>query len=205
MADKIYVTNGCSNHCKDEREQNDFYATNPKIVEKLFTECKIDFSKNILEPCAGNGHIAKVFKDRGYNVTCADLIQREYPLDKTWNFLEQQETFDGDIVTNPPYELAQECVEKALEMIPKGRKVVMYLKLTFLEGKKRRKLFDTNQLKNVYVLTQRSNCAKNGDEELFGAGAVAYAWFEWEKGANCKPLITWINGEEKSEKWSFME
>ena len=90
-------------------------------------------------------------------------------------------------------------------MIPKGRKVVMYLKLTFLEGKKRRKLFDTNQLKNVYVLSQRSNCAKNGDEELFGAGAVAYAWFEWEKGANCKPLITWINGEEKSEKWSFME
>lgn len=66
----------------------------------------------------------------------------------------------------------------------------MYLKLTFLEGKKRRKLFDTNQLKNVYVLTQRSNCAKNGDEELFGAGAVAYAWFEWEKGANCKLLFT---------------
>ena len=90
MADKVYVTNGCSNHCKDEREQNDFYATNPKIVEKLFTECKIDFSKNILEPCAGNGHIAKVFKDRGYNVTCADLIQREYPLDKIWNFLEEQ-------------------------------------------------------------------------------------------------------------------
>ena len=128
------------------------------------------------------------------------MIQREYPLDKTWNFLEQQKTFDGDIVTNPPYGLAQESVEKALEMIPKGRKVVMYLKLTFLEGKKRRKLFDTNQLKNVYVLTQRSNCAKNGDENDWHAGAVAYAWFEWEKGANCKPLITWINGDEKSEK-----
>ena len=54
-------------------------------------------------------------------------------------------------------------------------------------------------------MTQRSNCAKNGDEELFGAGAVAYAWFEWEKGANCKPLITWINGDENPEKWSFME
>ena len=60
-------------------------------------------------------------------------------------------------------------------------------------------------MKNVYVLTQRSNCAKNGDEELFGVGAVAYAWFEWENGANCKPLITWINGDENPEKWSFME
>lgn len=191
--DKIYVTNGCSNHCKKDRADNDFYATNPKDVELLFSECKIPFSQNILEPCAGNGHIAQVFKNKGYNVKACDLVQRDYPLDQCWDFLAQQDHFDGDIVTNPPYELACEFVQKSLEMIPPGHRVVMFLKLTFLESRKRRKLFDTKQLKTVYVYTNRTCCAKNGDEKLFGAGAVAYAWFEFVKDYNNDAVIKWIH------------
>ena len=49
--------------------------------------------------------------------------------------------WDGNIVTNPPYKYAQEFVEKALSIIPEGKKVAMFLKLTFLEGKARRALF----------------------------------------------------------------
>lgn len=189
----VFTTNGCSNHSNYEREQNDFYATNPKDVYRLFDECHIDFSNNILEPCCGNGHIAKVFKEKGYSVTCKDLIQRNYPLDGTWDFLNQNEKFDGDIVTNPPYEKACECVEKSLDMIPEGRKVVMLLKLTFLESKKRKNLFDTKQLKTVYVFRNRTGCARNGDEKKFVSGAVCYCWYEWEKGYNGDPIIRWIN------------
>lgn len=189
----IYVTNGCSNHSDKNREENDFYATNPKDVKLLFTECGLTFDKNILEPCAGNGHIAKVFKENGYNVTCGDLLQREYPLDKVWNFLEDATEFNGDIVTNPPYNLATEFVIKSLDIIPNGNKVVMFLKLTFLESKKRKPLFDTKQLKTIYVFTNRTACAKNGEEKYFGAGAVAYAWYVWEKGYNGDPIIKWIN------------
>ena len=193
MADTIYVTNGCSNHCKDERDENDFYATNPKDVDILFDECKLNFAQNILEPCAGEGHIAEVFKKRGFNVTACDLIQRKYPLDQTWDFLTQNIQFDGDIVTNPPYKLAAKFVEKSLKIIPNGRQVVMFLKLTFLESKSRRKLFDTKQLKTVYVYTNRTACARNGDEKFFNAGAIAYAWFVWEKGYNNDPIIKWVN------------
>ena len=73
MSDKIYVVNGCSNHSEFDRANNDFYATNPKDVEKLFSECNIQFAQNILEPCAGEGHIAQVFKDKGYNVTASGI------------------------------------------------------------------------------------------------------------------------------------
>jgi hypothetical protein len=45
------------------------------------------------------------------------------------------------IITNPPYKYAKEFVEKALELIDDSRKVAMFLKLTFLEGKARKKLF----------------------------------------------------------------
>lgn len=69
----------------------------------------------------------------------------------------------------------------------------MFLKLTFLEGKTRRALFDTKQLKTVYVSSSRIICAKNGVFENVGGSAVAYAWFEFEKGFQGDPVIKWIN------------
>lgn len=68
----------------------------------------------------------------------------------------------------------------------------MFLKLTFLEGKARRALFDKKQLKTVYVFSGRVKCAKNGNFEK-NSSAVAYAWFEFERGYNQLPTIKWIN------------
>ena len=104
--------------------------------------------------------------------------------------------FDGDIITNPPYKYAKEFVEHALTLIPDGRKVFMFLKLQFLEGKARKKLFETGQLKTLYVCSSRIMCAKNGDFEKMregGGSAVAYGWYEFEKGYSGKATIEWIN------------
>ena len=57
-----------------DREQNDFYATEPKATELLLE--KETFNKNILEPCAGKGHMRDVLVSHGYNVTATDLIYR---------------------------------------------------------------------------------------------------------------------------------
>lgn len=106
------------------------------------------------------------------------------------DFLQDKNIFNGDILTNPPYKYALEFVEHALELIPKGNKVIMFLKLQFLEGQERRRLFDTMQLSKVYVFSKRQQCAKNG---IFsGSSAVAYAWFVWIKGYNDSPIIEWI-------------
>lgn len=137
----------------------------------------------------GGGHLADVLKLNGYNVRATDLIDRNYG-ESGINFLEQQEQYNGDILTNPPYKYALEFVEKALELIPKGNKVIMFLKLQFLEGQERRRLFDTMQLAKVYVFSKRQQCAKNG---IFtGSSAVAYAWFVWIKGHHDLPQIEWI-------------
>lgn len=56
------------------REENDFYATEPKATELLLE--KETFNKNILEPCAGKGHIRDVLVSHGYDVTATDLIYR---------------------------------------------------------------------------------------------------------------------------------
>lgn len=97
-----------------------------------------------------------------------------------------------DIITNPPYKYAKEFVEHALSISISGVKVAMFLKLTFLEGKARRNLFEKYPPKTVHVFSNRIKCAKNGNFEETGSSAVAYAWFIWEKGFKGKPTIEWI-------------
>lgn len=112
------------------------------------------------------------------------------------DFLADSTAFDGDIITNPPYKFAADFVNHALNLVNPGNKVFMFLKLQFLEGKARRALFDTKQLKTVYVFTSRIMCAKNGkfaEMKAGGGSAVAYAWYEFQKGYNGDPVIKWIN------------
>ena len=86
-----------------------------------------------------------------------------------------------------------EFVEKAMGIIPKGHKVAMFLKLTFLEGKARREMFRVIPPKIVYVSSSRLKCARNGDFEKSDESATAYAWFLWEKGFKDKTIIKWFN------------
>lgn len=135
-----FKTIGASNHCDQERADMDYYATEPAATEWL---CRIEhFDGPILEPSCGEGHISRVLTAHGYDVTSRDLADRGFG--EVADFLADGNTeWGGDIVTNPPYAFAQEFVEKALAIIPDGRKVAMFLKLTFLEGKRRARLFET--------------------------------------------------------------
>ena len=140
------------------------------------------------------GHISETLKKHGYYVKSTDIIKRDYSGQlETADFLQRRETWDGDIITNPPYKYAAEFVEHALQVIEDGHKVAMFLKLTFLEGEKRRDLFQQNPPRKIYVFTKRINCALNGESKYFAASsAVCYAWFVWEKGNQQKPVIDWI-------------
>ena len=134
----VFKTLGASNHTDAERQREDYYATEPKATEWL---CKLErFEGRILEPSCGEGHMSRVLEAAGYKVVSRDIVDRGYGEVADFLAIDNLE-WDGNIVTNPPYKYAQECVEKALSIIPKGKKVAMFLKLTFLEGKARRALF----------------------------------------------------------------
>lgn len=187
-----FVTNGDSNHSERERGMYDYYATDPRAVEALLK--RETFSKNVLEPACGGGHISNVLEENGYDVESVDIVNRGYKGQHTSaDFFERKDTWNGDIVTNPPYKFAAEFVEHALDVTAEGHKIAMFLKLTFLEGEKRRKLFQNNPPYKIYVFTKRINCALNGDEEEFKkSSAVCYAWFVWKKGNKENPIIDWI-------------
>lgn len=67
---------GSTNHSLADREENDFYATDP-LATYLLCE-KERFSTTVWEPCVGMGHIAEVLKQCGYNVKCSDIVDRGY-------------------------------------------------------------------------------------------------------------------------------
>jgi hypothetical protein len=186
----VFVCNGDSNHSAVDRPELDYYATPPEMAEELL-RLEPDLN-NIWEPACGEGHLADVFAYHDKLGIASDIVDRQYG--RVIDFLQASGiVWNGDIVTNPPYNKAQEFVEHALDLIPKGRKVCMFLKLTFLEGQKRSSLFARNELKTVYVSTRRVNCALNGNFDNKQSSAVAYAWFVWEKGYNGKPTIEWFN------------
>lgn len=192
-SNSIYKTLGASNHTDKEREKHDFYATEPKAMEILL-EVET-FNKNVWECAVGEGHLSEVLKNNGYIVKSTDLIDRGYSIGGV-DFLKEDEKFDGDIITNPPYKYAQEFIEKAIELVPEGNKVAMFLKVQFLEGKKRKKLFEKHPPKIIYVSSSRLLCAKNGEFEKMikgGGSAVAYAWYIWEKGYKGDTIIKWVN------------
>lgn len=101
--------------------------------------------------------------------------------------------WDGDIITNPPYKYGEKFVERALELVSDGRKVAMFLKLQFLEGKARKELFQKYPPKTVYVSSSRLICAKNGEFDKFSSSAVAYCWYVWIKGYRGDTTIKWFN------------
>lgn len=201
-----FVTLGASSHTEHKREENDFYATQPKAVNLL---CEVEnFKGTIWENACGKGHISKRLKKLGYAVISTDLIDRGYG-EGGVDFLECFELYGDNIVTNPPYRYAKQWVEHSMELLEDGSKLALLLKIQFLESASRRDLFRKYPPKKVYCCSERIICGMNGnfyqrDNEgnyiLDSKGkkkklssAACYAWFVWEKGYTGETTLDWIN------------
>lgn len=173
------------------REKNDFYATDPKAMKELL---KYEtFNKNIWEPACGEGNLSNVLKENGYNVYSTDLIDRGYQ-DETLDFINTDNKWFGDIITNPPFKHATEFVLKSLESVDMGAKVAMFLKINYLSGKARYKeIYSKFPPYRVYVFTGRVSCSKNNAPDGFKGGAMDFVWMIWEKGKMGPCELKWIN------------
>ena len=173
------------------RAENDFYATHPDSTKALLEVEEIIYPA--LEPACGEGHIAKLLSGQ---VRATDLIYRGYGEGEI-DFLANNsfEMEFNTVITNPPFNLFQEFVERALKIAKK--KVIMFGKLQALEGIKRATFLQTTPLKTVYVFKKRQQPMRNGKEndEITGkkmSSTMAFAWFVWEIGYEGEPIIKWI-------------
>jgi len=191
----IFKTLGASNHTDKQREQHDFYATDPVAID-LLTK-KVELPKQILEPACGSGCLSIRLEGLGHDVKSFDIVNRGFGMERDF-FSITEPPFSGDyaIVTNPPYKFALPFVLHSLELVPDGGLVCMFLKTTFAEGKGRYKdLFRKYPPLKVLQCVERVLCAKNGDFAAMRAGggsAVAYAWWVWQKGYKGQTTLDWV-------------
>ena len=147
--ESVFKQLGASDHCSDEREENDYYATDPKAIDDLLR--KETFNKNIWECCSGGGHLVNRLREHGYCVWSTDLINRGCQ-DDILDFLKQSKKYKGDIITNPPYKYCSDFILHALHLIEEGHKVAMFLKLTTLEGADRyNRIYSKYPPKHIYI------------------------------------------------------
>lgn len=184
-----FVTLGASSHSLTPRQEHDYYATDPRAIDALNAILPLK-DLDVWEPACGGGHLSSRIIEHGASVVSTDLYDRGYGTCGI-DFFQTANLAAPVIVTNPPYKYATEFVEHAMSL--GADKVAMFLKLTFLEGQKRRKLFEKYPPKTVAVFSKRIQVAINGDPEMFAkSSAACYAWFIWEKGYSGKPEVVWL-------------
>jgi hypothetical protein len=118
--------------------RDDVYETPPEAVHALL---KVEaLPHNIWECACGPGSIVEVLREAGHEVYATDLVDYGCPDSKSRiDFLMEWAPYAGAIVTNPPYKLASQFVAHAITLCPR---VIMLLRLAFLESRRRSDLLD---------------------------------------------------------------
>jgi hypothetical protein len=169
------------------REANDFYPTHPGATKALLSVEQFDGP--IWEPACGEGDITRVLEDAGYTVISSDLVDRSFG-DTRRDFLMEWQPQAPNVITNPPFKLASEFIEKALQLTT--GKVAMFLRLAFLEGVERGTLFPGQPLARVWVMSRRVPMWRGEVRDEIGS-LMAMAWFVWEHGYTGPPQLGWLD------------
>jgi len=182
--------NFSANNATGKRKKSDFYETPYTLTRKFLDVEYFDKSLSVCEPACGGGAITKVLKEYWED----DKITA---YDKETNFLWDYNEYNS-IITNPPFSLAFEFIQKAKQLAK--TKFALLLPLSYLHGKKR---YDeiysdkTYGLEKVYVFTRYPMLGEALREDgKYNTGMMVYAWYIWTNGYSGLPTVDWLDNNE---------
>ena len=190
----LNMSTGNRVHAIKDRK-NDLYETPAVAVRALLkVEC---IPLCVWEPCCGPGAIVKELRATGRAVIAHDLVDYGCPDSSAKrDFLMERKSPDGvpAIVTNPPFKLAEEFVEHALELVPE---VYMLLRVAFLEGLRWERALKPH-LARVHVFAPRLPMMhRDGwDGPVNSNSGMAFGWFAFQRDWARKgghPTVNWVN------------
>jgi len=182
--------NFSANNATGKRKKSDFYET-PYTLTRKFLDVEY-FNKNstVCEPACGGGAISKVLNEYWED----DKITA---YDKETNFLWDFDEYNY-IITNPPFSLAFEFIQKAKQLAKS--KFALLLPLSYLHGKKRfDEIYSDREygLEKVYVFTRYPMLGETLREDgKYNTGMMVYAWYVWTNGYSGQPTIDWLDNNE---------
>lgn len=158
------------------RQERDLYRTPWEATVGLLNMEKFD---GIVHECAcADGRIGRLFEHRGYKVVASDIVPLGYGVKR--DFFTIPRPVAHNIVTNPPFELAERFIRHGLSLRP--RKMALLLKATYFHAKNRIPLFEKHPPAFIYPLTWRLDFLDKKRP------AMECAWFVWHHGVNRDPL-----------------
>jgi hypothetical protein len=169
----------------------DLYETPVCAVEALR---KVERLPNyIWEPACGPGAIVRVFRAYEHTVYASDIKNYSWN-HKVKDFLTAKKAPKGcdAIVTNPPFQFAEQFVRHALEVSPL---VIMLLRFNFYESQRRTDILDNGNLSRIHVFSNRLPMMHRfGWDGPRASSAMPFAWYVWErwrKGPTTIDRISW--------------
>lgn len=146
------------------------------------------FEGDIWECACGDGAMSAVLERNGNTVESSDLYDRGFG--ETGVDFRKTDRNASNIITNPPFNAAEEFVHTALKAADK--KFAFLLRLAFLEGGRRQhSIFRTSPPSKVWVFSERITFYPKGAERK-GSGTTAYAWFVWDKDHVGNTELSWL-------------
>lgn len=190
-----------STNRSDARDSHiaDYYVTPQKPIWDFLEEfCKdenISLSTQehmILDPCAWGdkdtdmSYPAVLFEFwADYNKIITNDIREDSPASYHTNFLEAKQNNIYDIViTNPPFNIAQNIIEKSLQVCRDWWYVIMLLRLNYFWWKVRQEFWKKNMPIRVYVHNRRMSFTP--DWKTDSVEYMHCVWKKWENPTDTK-------------------
>ena len=124
-----------------DREKDDFYPTPASATLALLANEA--FGPRIWEPACGDGAISRVLAGAGHDVVSSDLYDRGFGEPRI-DFLMEWKLRAPEIVTNPPFKMAEQILRHGLSL--GATKIAMLLRLAWLEGTERKRMFESTPI-----------------------------------------------------------
>lgn len=191
------------------RQAHDYYATPPDEIRRFLAafiqdEPHVQDVERILDPCAGGNRAPVEWEYKPgkiltvpptpmaypsvlvlpealpYAEVITSDIREDSPAVYQQDFLQPAAWGALDmVISNPPFVLALEFIQQALDAVIPGGWVVMLLRLNFLGSQKRKPFFDATPPYRVYVHHERMSFTPDGR-----ADSVEYMHAVWRRGVS---------------------
>ncbi len=172
-----------------QRKERGLYETPAWVTEALRPHLRD--VQSIWEPAAGNGAMVRVFEGWGLKaIDYTDIVDGH-------DFLAEGPRPIEAIITNPPYNQAQEFIEHALKIMKPRGCVAMLLRTDFDHAKTRQHLFgNCAQFEKKLVLTKRIKWFADST----GSPSFNHAWYIWDWHHKGPPTLAYGPTERRLTK-----
>lgn len=179
----------------EARESRDDFPTPPWATRALLQHVLNEFGpfeeQSVLEPACGAGHMARPLSEQFGKVLASDVHRYGYGAVRDYLDVPYEANAVDWVITNPPFKLAEEFVQRSLIVARKG--VAVLVRTVFLESVGRyRKLFAETPPYCFAQFTERVPMIK-GRLDRKASTATGYAWLVWSKeNTSDRPHLVWI-------------